>query len=219
MPNKLRVAMPSGTTASALPEPGAPARGHLQLHSETGGLTPWCGPAALALATGHSYADACALLRAVAPTGYPEGEVVTTYWRDLLAGLSAAGIPHVPLPVPSPHDTLLRMVRDDALAPGWYLLRVTDHFLLLRQLGAGLARLHDNHHTAMAVSGRLHGRRKVTHAAHLLGGPLVARDAISAVARHPVAGGRARRAARPASPAAGAGCRARGGSPGLSPRR
>ena len=75
---------------------------------------------------------------------------------------------------PAPQrPTLLRLVRD-GLAAGWYLLRVTDHFLLLRSQGFGFARLHDNHHTGAPLTGRGHGRRKVTHAARLLGGPLVA---------------------------------------------
>jgi hypothetical protein len=151
------------------------ARGHLHLATEAGGLTPWCGPAALALATGRSYRGACALLRRVAPACYPaRAEVVTTYWRDLLAALARSGVPHDPVALPAAGTTLLRLVRGEALSPGWYLLRVTDHFLLLRQHGFGLARLHDNHHTGVVVSGRVHGRRKVTHAVRLLGGPLLA---------------------------------------------
>ena len=61
----------------------------------------------------------------------------------------------------------------DGLAAGWYLVRVTGHFLLLRSQGFGFARLHDNRHTGAAPGARAHGRRKVTHAARLLGGPLV----------------------------------------------
>ena len=41
------------------------SRGHLALTQENQGNSPWCGPAALALATGQSYAATCALLRAV----------------------------------------------------------------------------------------------------------------------------------------------------------
>lgn len=153
---------------------GPSARGHLHLQTEARGLTTWCGPAALALATGRRYRGACALLRRVAPECYPaRAEVVTTYWRDLLAALRRDAVPHAPLALPTPPPTLLGLVRSDALAPGWYLLRVTDHFLLLRQYGFGLGRLHDNHHTGVVVSGRAHGRRKVTHAVQLLGGPLL----------------------------------------------
>jgi hypothetical protein len=57
---------------------------------------------------------------------------------------------------------------------GWYLLRVTDHFLLLRSHGFGLATLNDNRHTGALVTGHTYGRRHVTHATRLLGGPLAA---------------------------------------------
>src|SRR5215207_8215614 len=148
-------------------------RSHLDLVAENKGLVPWCGPAALALATGRSYADATAMLRATAPDWYPaEGPIVTAYWRDLLTTLTAAGIPHAPHDLSEKRPTLLRLVRD-GLAAGWYLVRVTDHFLLLRSQGFGFARLHDNHHTAAPLTARSHGRRKVTHAARLLGGPLL----------------------------------------------
>ena len=154
--------------------PPAVPRGHLDLTAENGGLVPWCGPTALALATGRGYAEATAMLRAAAPDWYPaEGPIVTAYWRDLLATLAAAGVAHAPHDLPEKRPTLLRLVRD-GLAAGWYLLRVTDHFLLLRSQGFGFARLHDNHHTAAPLTARTHGRRKVTHAARLLGGPLVA---------------------------------------------
>jgi hypothetical protein len=156
--------------AAALADP----RGHLDLAAENGGSVPWCGPAALALATGRSYAQATAMLRAAAPDWYPaEGPIVTAYWRDLLATLTAAGVPHAPHDLPEERPTLLRLVRG-GLAAGWYLLRVTDHFLLLRSQGFGFALLHDNHHTGAPLTARSHGRRKVTHASRLLGGPLVA---------------------------------------------
>ena len=114
------------------------------------------------------------MLRAAAPRWYPaEGPIVTAYWRDLLATLAAAGVAHAPHDLPEKRPTLLRLARD-GLAAGWYLLRVTDHFLLLRSQGFGFARLHDNHHTGAPLTARTHGRRKVTHAARLLGGPLVA---------------------------------------------
>lgn len=158
-----------------LPPAAAPRgpRSHLDLAAENHGLVPWCGPTALALATGRSYAEATAMLRASAPEWYPaEGPIVTAYWRDLLATLNSAGVAHAPHALPERRPTLLRLVRD-GLAAGWYLLRVTDHFLLLRSQGFGFAVLHDNHHTAAPLTARSHGRRKVTHAARLLGGPLV----------------------------------------------
>ena len=164
----------SGPAPSIAPVRPPAARGHLALTAENNGLVPWCGPAALALATGCSYADATDMLRATAPEWYPaEGPIVTAYWRDLLATLATAGIAHAPHDLPEKRPSLLRLVRD-GLAAGWYLVRVTDHFLLLRSQGFGFARLHDNHHTDTPLTARSHGRRKVTHAARLLGGPLLA---------------------------------------------
>lgn len=151
-------------------------RGHLALTAENNGETPWCGPAAVALATGRSYQEATELLRHSAPPWYPEtGPISTTYWRDLLGALRHAGVEHVVLDPreDTPRQSLLRFVRG-ALAPGWYLLRVTDHFLLLRQQALGLATVHDNHHSGALLSAATHGRRKVTHVAQLLGGALVA---------------------------------------------
>jgi hypothetical protein len=171
------VALSDGFLVRLFPPAAVPddrLRGHLDLAAENEGLVPWCGPAALALATGRSYPEATAMLRAAAPDWYPaEGPIVTAYWRDLLAALDAAGIPHAPQELSERRPTLLRLVRD-GLAAGWYLLRVTDHFLLLRSQGFGFARLHDNHHTDAPLTARTHGRRKVTHAARLLGGPLAA---------------------------------------------
>jgi len=151
----------------------ASLRGHLALREENHGATPWCGPAALALATGGTYAQASALLRAIAPDWYPaEGPIVTAYWRDLLAALDQSGVPQAVLSQPPRRRSLIRFIREDP-APGWYLMRVTDHFLLLRSHGFGLATLHDNRHTGALVSARTHGLRHVTHTARLLGGPLV----------------------------------------------
>ena len=78
---------------------------------ERGGHTPWCGPAAVATAAGLSYASACALLVRIAPDRYPPGEeIVTTWWRDLLAALAHLGIAVVPRPVAG-RPTLCRAVR------------------------------------------------------------------------------------------------------------
>ena len=156
-------------------ETPATLRGHLALLEENQGETPWCGPATLALATGRSYAEACILLRSIAPAWYPaEGPIVTAYWRDLLGALDAAGIAYEALDLPAKRRTLVRFARD-GLAPGWYLVRITDHFLLLHSHGFGLTTLHDNRHTGLLVSARTHGQRHVTHAARLLGGPLAPR--------------------------------------------
>jgi hypothetical protein len=149
----------------------AETRGHLALAAENGGLTPWCGPAALALAAGCPYGTACDLLRGIAPGWYPaEGPVVTAYWRDLLAVLDQLDVPHVKHSLPDRRPSLLQLVRS-GLPRGWYLLRVTDHFLLLHSHGFGLATVHDNRHTATPLSARTHGRRKVTHIAWLPEGP------------------------------------------------
>src|SRR4051794_23639812 len=85
----------------------ATLRGHLALTQENQGDTPWCGPTALALATGQSYAGACALLRVVAPAWYAaEGPIVTAYWRDLLGGLDRLGIGHAPVALPEQRQSL-----------------------------------------------------------------------------------------------------------------
>ncbi|WP_149538168.1 hypothetical protein [Siccirubricoccus phaeus] len=151
--------------------PPAGSRGHLALTAENHGAIPWCGPAAIALVTGRPYAEACAALRAVAPDWYPaSGPVVTAYWRDLLAVLAAYGVPHQRPPLPERRVSLLKLVRG-GLAPGWYLVRVTDHFLLLQVHGFGLASVHDNRHTAALLTSATHGRRHVTHLAALPEGP------------------------------------------------
>lgn len=154
-------------------ETPASLRGHLALLEENQGETPWCGPATLALATGRSYRDAGMLLRSIAPDWYPaEGPIVTAYWRDLLGALDSLGIPHAPVDLPAKRRSLIHFARD-GLPAGWYLVRITDHFLLLRSHGFGLTTLHDNRHTGVLVSARTHGQRHVTHAVRLLGGPLV----------------------------------------------
>jgi hypothetical protein len=148
-------------------------RGHLALLEENQGETPWCGPSALALAAGRSYAEAGMLLRSIAPAWYPaEGPIVTAYWRDLLGALDMAGIGYAPVALPEKRQSLIRFARD-GLAEGWYLVRITDHFLLLRSHGFGLATLHDNRHTGVLVTKKTHGTRHVTHVVKLLGGPLL----------------------------------------------
>ena len=98
-------------------------RGHLALLEENRGETPWCGPAALALATGRSYAEAAQMLRNVAPAWYPaEGPIVTAYWRDLLVALDMAGVAHAPALLPERRRSLSRFARD-GLAEGWHLVR------------------------------------------------------------------------------------------------
>ena len=146
-------------------------RSHDELTAENGGLVPWCGPATLALASGLPYRAAGTMLRGIAPDWYPgAGPVVTAYWRDILGALEQLGVAHAPVDLPERRPNLLGLVRG-GLAPGWYLLRVTDHFLLLDNRGFGLATVHDNRLTAAVLTAKTHGRRRVTHAAQLLSGP------------------------------------------------
>lgn len=142
-------------------------RGPEALAAERGGTLPWCGPAAIALAAHCSYARACALLRQVAPQRYPSGEIVTAYWRDVVAALGEAGLQATPLPLATPRPTLIGLARRHGLAPGLYLVRVTGHFLLLRHHGFGLAEVHDNKLAGAVLSPRTHGLCRVTHLARL----------------------------------------------------
>ena len=132
---------------------------------ERGGYAPWCGPTAVATTIGSSYASACELLARVAPERYPPGrEVVTAWWRDLLAALDLAGVAAESRPVAG-RPTLMQTVRS-GLPEGWWLARVTDHFCLL-EVARGAARIFDNRLHGVALSGRTHGRRRVTHLARV----------------------------------------------------
>ncbi|WP_237213826.1 hypothetical protein [Falsiroseomonas oryziterrae] len=133
---------------------------------ERGGYAPWCGPAAVATAAGVTYASACALLARVAPERYPPGrEIVTAWWRDLVAALDLAGVPAEAFNVEG-KPTLSRAVRE-GLPEGWWLARVTDHFCLLEVARRGTARVYDNRLHAVPLSAKTHGRRRVTHLARV----------------------------------------------------
>lgn len=154
------------------PEHEAGRRGAEALAAERGGNLPWCGPAAVALASGCSYAEACALLRAASPPHYPAtGEIVTAYWRDVVAALGMARVRCTPLPLSalpfSRRPTLIGLARRGGLEEGLYLVRVTGHFLLLRLHGFGLAQVHDNRLSGAVLSVRTHGLCRVTHVARL----------------------------------------------------
>lgn len=151
------------------------SRTHLDLLRENGGRFPWCGPAALALAAGLSCTEACALLRQVDPVRYPaEAEIVITYWRDLLEALRHTGtaweVLDVRIGAARSWPRLTGFIRR-ASEPGWYLLRVTDHFLLLHLRASGLALVHDNRHTAVPAALCAYRHRRVTHAVRLHGAP------------------------------------------------
>lgn len=149
------------------------------LAAERGGYAAWCGPAVVALAAGLPYDEAAGLIRHVAPGRYPaQGEIVTAYWRDLVAALALAEVPVEPLPAIAAErgggPTPLGLLRRGELGPGWWLVRVTGHFLLLRAHGFGLAQVYDNRLSGAVLSARTHGRCRVTHAARIAGGPLAA---------------------------------------------
>jgi hypothetical protein len=133
---------------------------------ERGGYAPWCGPTAVATAAGLTYASACDLLTRVAPERYPPGrEIVTAWWRDLVAALGLAGVPAQPQPVEG-RPTLCQAVKG-GLPEGWWLTRVTGHFCLVEVARRGTARVFDNRLHAAPLSARTHGRRRVTHLAAL----------------------------------------------------
>lgn len=140
------------------------------LAGERGGAAPWCGPAAVALAAGVPYDAACDLIRRAAPERYPGGEIVTTWWRDLLAALREAGVSAAPAVAVADSPTLIRWARQLGEA-GWYLVRVTDHFLLLHCDGDGAARVYDNRIGGAPLGVATHGRRRVSHVARLPEGP------------------------------------------------
>jgi hypothetical protein len=169
LPMARRIHMPAGAQAGHQPI----LRSAAAFAGERGGFAPWCGPAAIAHVTGRSYAGACALLHGVAPDRYPEGaELVTAWWRDLVAALAADAVPLRPMPeLPEPRPTLCAYAR--GLGMGWYLLRVTGHFLLLHVRAPGLPPLvFDNRHDGeVPGTARAHGRRRVTHALLLPEGP------------------------------------------------
>jgi hypothetical protein len=87
----------------------------------------------------------------------------------LADGVTVQAMPELP---EEGRPTLCAYAR--SLAPGWYLLRVTGHFLLLQvpPRGAGQPLVFDNRHDGVVPgSGRAHGRRRVTHAVMLPEGP------------------------------------------------
>ena len=147
-----------------MPHRNIPCRTPADFAGERGGFAPWCGPTVVAQAAGVSYAAACTLLRAARPDGYPDdGEIVTAYWSDLLACLAGADVPAETAPVAG-RPTLCQLAR--GLGKGWWMVRVTNHFLLL-QVTDGTTRVYDNRLHSEPLSARAHGRCRVTHLARL----------------------------------------------------
>lgn len=146
-----------------------PLRTPADFAGERGGFAPWCGPTVLAQAVGASYAEACDLLRLARPDSYPaDREIATAWWSDLLAGLALAKVPARPVPVAG-RPTLIGLAR--GLPAGWWLVRVTGHFLLLDTAPGRAARVFDNRLHGARLSRDSHGLCRVTHLARLPRGP------------------------------------------------
>ncbi len=136
---------------------------------ERGGYAPWCGPTAVAQAAGLSYTQACSLLTWISPERYPHGrEIVTAWWSDLVSAVTRAGVPAEARPVPE-RPTLCTIARE-SLEAGWWMVRVTGHFLLLHVTPQGTF-VYDNRIHGEPLATRTHGRRRVTHVARLREGP------------------------------------------------
>lgn len=157
-----------GNTPAKPPAHGPVLRRPEDYAGERGGYAPWCGPTAVAHAAGLGYAAACGLLTRISPERYPPGqEIITAWWSDLLAAIRIAGAPVQVEPV-TDRPTLCRFGR--TLPAGWWLVRVTGHFLLLHVAPEGV-RVFDNRLHGERLSAATHGRRRVTHAALLPNGP------------------------------------------------
>jgi hypothetical protein len=155
------------------------------------GATPWCGPSAVALVTGLTYPEAERRIRAASvtpsrPRGrYKPGRRLTiTYWPDLVLAaaraLSGSADPLRDVQVFQArrgrltYPTLTGFAREQRQAgPGWFLVRVTGHFIVLHVRARGEALVFDNAATGKPVSA-CGARKRVTHAARVLAGPLVA---------------------------------------------
>jgi hypothetical protein len=163
-----------------------------QLRDEARGH-PWCGPSAVAMMTGRTYGEVEEDLRrvmSIRATPYEkrrkalqQARLSTTWWHDLLTTARDLGAPTEPafssgnpdgrLPRVLASATLAGLVTRH-LAPGWYLVRVTNHFVLLRVAGLRQAWLYDNVSTAVPSGTRAFGgRKRVSHVVRITGGPLV----------------------------------------------
>lgn len=168
-------------------------RTHGQLRDEAG-AHPWCGPSAVALITGLTYREVEDAIRArMAKAWCPRRRrqagrprLTTTWWDDLIAVCRERGAAMTPTSIDAARDdgailyalpraTLAGIV--GRLSTGWYLARVTNHFLLLRvERGRG-AWLFDNVTlTRAGVPAGIRafgGRRRITHLMQITSGPLL----------------------------------------------
>ena len=144
-----------------------------ELHAERGGGRMWCGPTLVALVAGVSYERAEALIRGADPEHSLNRAPVMrgTHWRHLVLALVRAGfrVGEYQLSNTAPggrRPSLLRIAR--MLPIGLFMIRVTNHFLLLRVTKEGIQVI-DNHGDARSVSSRAaRNRRRVTHCAMIL---------------------------------------------------
>jgi hypothetical protein len=161
-------------------------RGRAALAAEAGGLHPWCGPSAVALITGRPYPAAEQAIRAAGSTRQtgrayrPGRRLTTTYWPDLLLA-TARALPSVPGGAYGGDPVAPQLFTPQTLAafariatPGLWLLRVTGHFLVLWKPVQGVPQLFDNALTREPLNTRrARPRRRVTHAARILTGPML----------------------------------------------
>ena len=143
-----------------------------ELHAEMGGGRMWCGPTLVALVAGVSYERAEALIRAADPEHSLNRAPVMrgTAWPHLVLALGQAGFRvgeyRLPNKAPRSRPSLLRIAR--MLPIGLFMIRVTNHFLLLRVTKEGIQVI-DNQGDARSVSSRAaRNRRRVTHCAMIL---------------------------------------------------
>jgi hypothetical protein len=162
-----------------------------QLRDEARGH-PWCGPSAVAMMTGRTYGEVEEDLRRVMSIratpcekrrkALQQARLSTTWWDDLRTTARDLGAPTEPafssgqpdgrLPDYLRRATLAGIVQ--RLEPGWYLVRVTNHFVLLRVAGQRQAWLYDNVSTAVPSGTRaFQGRKRVSHVVRITGGPLL----------------------------------------------
>lgn len=143
-----------------------------ELHAERGGGRMWCGPTLVALVAGVSYERAEALIRAADPEYSLNRAPVMrgTAWPHLVLALGRAGFRvgeyRLPNKAPRSRPSLLRIAR--MLPIGLFMIRVTNHFLLLKVTEEGIQVI-DNQGAARSVfSDAARNRRRVTHCAVIL---------------------------------------------------